>query len=68
MGVRKNIHRNQILAAAKILFQQKRFQDISIDQLAAAAGLTKPALYYHFKSKYGLYEEAMKYESTRTNA
>lgn len=42
--------REQILEAAAHAFK-KGFQGTSLDQVAAEIGCTRPALYYHFRSK-----------------
>jgi AcrR family transcriptional regulator len=44
-----------ILAAAGRLFGDRGYDGVSLDQLAAAAGVTKPVLYRHFDSKKGIY-------------
>lgn len=43
--------RSRILAAAARVFAERGFDRSSIDEVAAAAGLTKGAVYWHFKSK-----------------
>jgi hypothetical protein len=43
--------RAAILEAAKLLFMQDGFRGISMRQIAEAVGVTKAALYYHFKDK-----------------
>ncbi|MGA2795854.1 MAG: helix-turn-helix domain-containing protein [Roseiarcus sp.] len=43
--------RRRILDAAYELFYRKGFSRVSVDEIAAFAGLTKRTLYYHFKSK-----------------
>lgn len=47
--------RERIIASAARVFGQKGFQRASLDQVAADAGLTKGAIYWHFKSKNDLY-------------
>lgn len=43
--------RDQILAAADVLFYAGSIREVSVDKIAARAGVTKKTLYYHFKSK-----------------
>ncbi len=43
--------RQQILDAAYIQFRRRGFTRIGVDEIAAAAKITKRTLYYHFKSK-----------------
>lgn len=44
----------EVLHAALQLFAKKGFAATSVREIVLAAGLTKPALYYHFGSKEGL--------------
>jgi AcrR family transcriptional regulator len=43
--------RLQILDAAYKLFRRSGFSRVSMDEIAAATGVTKRTLYYHFESK-----------------
>ena len=43
--------REGILQAAYKLFRRRGFFRVGVDEIAAAAGITKRSLYYHFKSK-----------------
>ena len=45
-----NNRREQILEIATHLFQ-RGFRATSLDQVAAEMGVTRPALYYYFRSK-----------------
>ncbi len=51
--------RNAILSAATRLFAHKGYAASSIREICQAAGVTKPVLYYHFRSKEHLYQELM---------
>ncbi|MWB76870.1 TetR family transcriptional regulator [Pseudooceanicola sp. 216_PA32_1] len=51
--------RDQIATVASGLFARNGFAGTSIRDIAAAAGLTKPALYYHFSDKEALYEHVV---------
>jgi len=46
--------RERILDEARTLFLTKGFAATSMQEIADAVGLTKPALYYHFKDKQDL--------------
>jgi len=48
-----------ILAAARTLFLAKNYADVSMADIATAAGVTKGALYHHFQSKEVLYVTMM---------
>ncbi len=43
--------RGQLIEAAEDLFHKKGYQQTSIDEIAKKAGLTKGAVYHHFKNK-----------------
>jgi TetR/AcrR family acrAB operon transcriptional repressor len=47
--------RTRILDAAILVFRRQGFRRSSIEQAAEAAGLTRQALYHHFKSKEALF-------------
>lgn len=51
--------RNQLLELATQVFTEKGYQATSMDDIAAAAGVTKPVLYQHFNSKQSLYIEVL---------
>ena len=45
------IHRGEILAHAASLFAKRGFPGTSINEVAAACGISKPALYHYFRDK-----------------
>lgn len=47
----KNGAKELIIAAAAALFQERGFAATSMQEIADAVGLTRPALYYHFRNK-----------------
>ncbi|MEO3786904.1 TetR/AcrR family transcriptional regulator [Actinocorallia sp. B10E7] len=47
-----------LLATARTLFGQAGYTATSLDAVAAGAGVTKGALYHHFKDKKGLFRAA----------
>lgn len=49
-------NRNKILQCAKQLFYARGYDAVGVQEIVKAAGITKPTLYYYFKSKYGLLE------------
>ena len=51
--------RDRILDAAMLVFRRQGFRRSSIEQAAEAAGLTRQALYHHFKSKEALFRAAI---------
>ena len=57
--------RTRILDAAMLVFRRHGFRRSSIEQAADAAGLTRQALYHHFKSKEALFRAVIErlYES-----
>lgn len=48
--------RMRLLDAARATFCHRGYEGASVAEIAARARVTKPALYYHFGSKAGLYE------------
>lgn len=50
----------KILAAAQPLFLSQNYADVSMDDIAEAAGVTKGALYHHFANKEALYAAMMR--------
>jgi AcrR family transcriptional regulator len=51
--------RDRLIAAALDQFTRRGYAATSVRELCEAAGVTKPVLYYYFKSKEGLYLEIM---------
>jgi AcrR family transcriptional regulator len=51
--------RNQLLEVALEEFAARGFHDTSMEEIAEAAGVTKPVLYQHFSSKRKLYLELL---------
>ncbi|MBB5831896.1 TetR/AcrR family transcriptional regulator [Brachybacterium aquaticum] len=51
--------RSQLLRLATRVFTEKGYQATSMDDIATAAGVTKPVLYQHFRSKETLYVEVL---------
>lgn len=43
--------RSRIIGAAEALFYEQGLRSVSVDAIAARAGVTKRTLYYHFESK-----------------
>src|SRR3954454_18437406 len=51
--------RLQLLEVARDRFAEQGFHATSMDEIAEAAGVTKPVLYQHFPSKRALYVELL---------
>jgi AcrR family transcriptional regulator len=51
--------RVQLIEVATALFAERGFDATSMDDIAEAAGVTKPVLYQHFPSKRALYRELL---------
>ena len=47
--------REQLLDVGRTLFAQKGYDAVSVEEIAKAAGVTKPIVYEHFGGKEGLY-------------
>jgi len=57
--------REQLLNVARVIFAQRGYQATTMDDVATAAGFTKPILYQHFASKESLYNEIVQGASTQ---
>jgi TetR/AcrR family transcriptional regulator, transcriptional repressor for nem operon len=51
---RADATRRQILRAASHQFARRAYHDVGLDDISAEAGLTKGAMYFHFRSKHEL--------------
>ncbi|MFC5171493.1 TetR/AcrR family transcriptional regulator [Streptomyces mutomycini] len=58
MGVDER--RAQLIGVALELFGHRSPDEVSIDEIAAAAGISRPLVYHYFPGKRSLYEAAMK--------
>jgi AcrR family transcriptional regulator len=58
MGVEER--RRQLIGVALELFSHRSPDDVSIDEIAAAAGISRPLVYHYFPGKLSLYEAALK--------
>lgn len=53
--------RDRLLKVALQLFAEKGYEATSVREIALASAVTKPTLYYYFKSKEGLYLESVEH-------
>jgi TetR/AcrR family transcriptional regulator len=51
--------RGRLLRSATEIFTRKGYAAATVREIVAAAGVTKPSLYYYFKNKEGIYLELM---------
>ncbi|MFE7174489.1 TetR/AcrR family transcriptional regulator [Streptomyces sp. NPDC057616] len=58
MGVEER--RQQLIGVALELFSQRSPDDVSIDEIASAAGISRPLVYHYFPGKLSLYEAALR--------
>ncbi|MHB8077665.1 MAG: TetR/AcrR family transcriptional regulator [Candidatus Krumholzibacteriia bacterium] len=49
--------RERLLRAASVLFARKGYAATTVREIVEAAGVTKPVLYYYFRSKEGLFQD-----------
>ncbi|MGW3492857.1 TetR/AcrR family transcriptional regulator [Streptomyces sp. NPDC001020] len=63
-GVRRRMgvdeRRQQLIGVALDLFSRRSPDEVSIDEIASAAGISRPLLYHYFPGKLSLYEAALK--------
>lgn len=57
--------RASILAVAKVLFADKGYHGVSVDEIAKRLGVSPAILYQHFPSKEKLYEEVLSENSAK---
>lgn len=50
----------EILAAARRVFAKKGFYEVTVDEIAEAAGVAKGTLYLYYKSKHQIYWDSLK--------
>src|SRR6478752_2845422 len=60
--------RARILAVARAAFIERGYADVSMQEIADAAGLTKAAIYYHFADKEQLFNQVFLDEVDRLYA
>ncbi|NJE60559.1 TetR/AcrR family transcriptional regulator [Thermococcus sp. 21S7] len=53
--------RRRIVVAALELFSERSYHDVSMEEIARRAGISKGGLFHHFPSKYELAKEALFY-------
>ncbi|WP_255950914.1 TetR/AcrR family transcriptional regulator [Streptomyces odontomachi] len=62
-GVRRRMaveeRRRQLIGIALELFSSRSPDEVSIDEIASAAGISRPLVYHYFPGKLGLYEAAL---------
>ena len=57
-------NREMILETALDLFYARGYDAVGVQEIAERSGVTKPTLYYYFKSKYGLLEQLLENRGT----
>ncbi|MFC9910920.1 TetR/AcrR family transcriptional regulator [Streptomyces sp. NPDC127197] len=58
MGVEER--RQQLIGVALELFSRRSPDEVSIDEIASAAGISRPLVYHYFPGKLSLYEAALR--------
>lgn len=61
MGENKHPCRDKIFKVALRLFAERGYSGASLQQIVSAARVTKPALYYYFQSKDGLFNALLEH-------
>ncbi|MFF6784756.1 TetR family transcriptional regulator [Streptomyces sp. NPDC012510] len=61
MGVEER--RQQLIGVALELFSRRSPDEVSLDEIASAAGISRPLVYHYFPGKLSLYEAALKQAS-----
>lgn len=60
-----NEGRDRVLRHARDLFVERGYDGVSMQQIAVATGMTKAALYYHFRDKEELFGQVVRRELDR---
>jgi AcrR family transcriptional regulator len=60
--------RTSLLAVARRLFAQRGYPEVSVDEIAQAAQVTKGALYHHFRDKLEIFRAVVEEIETETRA
>ena len=60
--------RTALLDAAERVFQQRGVSRTSLNEIAQAAGVTRGALYWHFKDKAALFNAMMEHAAAGNRA
>ncbi|MFK7804827.1 MAG: TetR family transcriptional regulator [Anaerolineae bacterium] len=60
--------RTDLLDAALVVFSQRGYSAARLQDIAAAAGVTRGAVYHHFQNKAGLFEALMEAASQQGNS
>lgn len=55
----KQDNRERILKCAQNLFYSKGYDAVGVQEIVDTAGITKPTMYYYFRSKHGLLESLL---------
>lgn len=58
--LQQDSNKNHIFEVSLGLFAEKGFDAVGVQEIADKAGITKPTLYYYFKSKTGLLESIVR--------
>ncbi|WP_255313909.1 TetR/AcrR family transcriptional regulator [Trueperella pecoris] len=59
--------REQLISIGRRLFAAHGFDAVSVEEVASAAGVSKPVIYEHFGGKEGLYQVIVDRETTALN-
>ena len=60
--------REQLVALGVEIFSERPFDDVSIDDIAAAAGISKGLLYHYFPSKRDFYVAVVRHSADEMQA
>lgn len=68
MSRKRDQTRTRIMDAAYVLFRQRGYTRVNVDEISAAAGITKRTLYSHFASKDALLEAVLEAQHAMASA
>lgn len=64
-AARREARRQGVLDVADSMFSRRGYHEVSLDEVAGRAGISKPGLYAYFGSKDGLYAAALRRANER---
>lgn len=62
------VRRHEIVVAAYVLFRERGFEHVSVNDIVKKVGLAQGTFYYHFKTKYEVLDAVVEYDMQKSLA